>query len=270
MVHTFRCCCCCRWCLQLRNFWQQLLADKSYFSACGMCRIDRQLLTSVCVSRSYDISFGETVRNGNHRGKCTQRTDNRNHVCASMCTMCGTMEWRTCVFPLIRLFGRFPCNLLHFSILDERILCNFIVLSLPLFPDQWSYRNVSRNFITVSEIRGRLRTASTGIIRCRRRRCSHADAVVGFVPPTPYSACRHTLSLTSDITHYWLLSKFISSTQWRCDAHTHKHTLRRRCVKMRCVQYAPLCTSNLHSISSSQQQPLHQDRTYSHRADDAR
>lgn len=32
---------------QLRNFWQQLLADKAFFSACGMCRIDRQLLTSV-------------------------------------------------------------------------------------------------------------------------------------------------------------------------------------------------------------------------------
>lgn len=27
-----------------------------------------------------------------------------------------------------------------------------IVLSLPLFPDQWSYCNLSRNFITVSEI----------------------------------------------------------------------------------------------------------------------
>lgn len=31
----------------LKNFWQQLLADKAFFSACGMCRIDRQLLTSV-------------------------------------------------------------------------------------------------------------------------------------------------------------------------------------------------------------------------------
>ncbi|XP_055390126.1 gustatory receptor for sugar taste 43a [Condylostylus longicornis] len=30
----------------LKKFWQQLLADKPYFSACGMCNIDRQLLTS--------------------------------------------------------------------------------------------------------------------------------------------------------------------------------------------------------------------------------
>lgn len=33
--------------LQLKNFWQQLLADKTIFSACGICRIDRRLLTKV-------------------------------------------------------------------------------------------------------------------------------------------------------------------------------------------------------------------------------
>lgn len=32
---------------QLRNFWQQLMADNTFFSACGMCRIDRPLLTTV-------------------------------------------------------------------------------------------------------------------------------------------------------------------------------------------------------------------------------
>lgn len=38
---------------QLKHFWQQLLADKAFFSACGMCRIDRQLLTSVKLVHVY-------------------------------------------------------------------------------------------------------------------------------------------------------------------------------------------------------------------------
>lgn len=33
---------------KLKKFWRQLLADRGfYFSACGMCNIDRQILTSV-------------------------------------------------------------------------------------------------------------------------------------------------------------------------------------------------------------------------------
>lgn len=40
----------------LKKFWQQLLADKAFFSACGMCRIDRQILTSVKFRFSIFIS----------------------------------------------------------------------------------------------------------------------------------------------------------------------------------------------------------------------
>ncbi|XP_055855796.1 gustatory receptor for sugar taste 43a isoform X2 [Episyrphus balteatus] len=31
----------------IRLFWQQLLADKATFSACGLCKVDRQILTSI-------------------------------------------------------------------------------------------------------------------------------------------------------------------------------------------------------------------------------
>ncbi|XP_055306380.1 gustatory receptor for sugar taste 43a-like isoform X2 [Sitodiplosis mosellana] len=31
----------------LKNFWQQLIADNTFFSACGICRIDRPLLTTL-------------------------------------------------------------------------------------------------------------------------------------------------------------------------------------------------------------------------------
>lgn len=34
---------------QLQRFWRQLLADRSYYvTACGLCTIDRQILTSIC------------------------------------------------------------------------------------------------------------------------------------------------------------------------------------------------------------------------------
>lgn len=40
----------------LKKFWQQLLVDKAYFSACGMCRIDRQLLTSVKLGEMHSFT----------------------------------------------------------------------------------------------------------------------------------------------------------------------------------------------------------------------
>lgn len=32
---------------QLNHFWKKLVTDQVYFSACGICRIDRKMLTSV-------------------------------------------------------------------------------------------------------------------------------------------------------------------------------------------------------------------------------
>lgn len=106
---------------------------------------------------------------------------------------------------------------------------HFIVLSLPLFPDQWSYCNLSRNFITVSEIEW-LRRADTiekdhhwntampllftsplPSLLCLQLHPNISPFVLTHSPYTQHSTLQ-TLhyTLTSDITRYWLLSKFIT------------------------------------------------------------
>lgn len=64
---------------QLESFWQQLIAKETYFTAHGICRIDRSILTTVGDGRSRDSSCvfeWKVDRNGGMLGDKTECMNN--------------------------------------------------------------------------------------------------------------------------------------------------------------------------------------------------
>lgn len=185
-------------------------------------------------------------------------------MCACVCG--GVM------FPLM-LIRLLAMQFIAFSYSRRTHLMHFIVLSLPLFPDQWSYCNVSRNFITVSEIE-RLRRVDTledGLhsFRCCRSGCRCRCLFTSHRILSPWStrfygsnSIRIFYYVLQTPTHtlYWLLPQFISSTQWKAMHIGQLHTpyvCPSQRKYMRSTQIG-----QLHSISGSR--PVGRSRHYTH------
>lgn len=252
-----------------------------------MCRIDRQLLTSVRaylnayhsrLQRRKAISISSWKTHTHTQQEPYVRISHRTPNSSALSIM-----WSV-IFPLM-LIRLLAMQFIAFQYSRRTHLMHFIVLSLPLFPDQWSYCNVSRNFITVSQIE-RLRRVDTiedglhwYIFRCCRCRCRCLLTSHQILSPWPtrfYGSDSirifYYILQTHSHTLYWLLPQFISSTQWKamhigrlhmCAHHSEniwKHT------NWTIAQYIRQSTSRLASqpepATTHTQYTLHIDRKY--------
>ncbi|CAD7086980.1 unnamed protein product [Hermetia illucens] len=65
---------------RMEKFWQQLIADNTNFSACGMCTINRQILTSTDRRDQFDSCMARPSFKDTEPRKTSSYSEEQGHI----------------------------------------------------------------------------------------------------------------------------------------------------------------------------------------------